>query len=123
MKLSDYKGDEALDLLADIIEPFTYIFADKEIQALAKKRAAPIKYVSPALKNHKEEVYTILARINQVPVEEYKKNMSIVEVPMQLMSLFTTPEIRSLFTSQSQTISTSEASSGSATESTEAKEN
>jgi hypothetical protein len=35
MKLSDYKGEEALDVLADIIEPLANIITDEDIQKLA----------------------------------------------------------------------------------------
>ena len=38
MRLSDFKGEEAIDVLADIIEPITKILTDSEIQALSKKK-------------------------------------------------------------------------------------
>ena len=69
MRLSDYKGEEALDVLADIIEPMTFILADEEIQkmrkeAAEKKKAVPyIKFVTPAIRNHKLEIIQILASI------------------------------------------------------------
>ena len=37
MKLSEYQGEEALDLLADLIEPAGEIMSDKEIGDLFKK--------------------------------------------------------------------------------------
>ena len=36
MKLSEFKGEEALDVLADIFEPLSVIFTDDEVQALSK---------------------------------------------------------------------------------------
>lgn len=122
-KLSDYKGEEALDVLADIIEPFALVLADPEIQEMAKVKAAPIKYVKPALKNHKKEVIEILARIEDVPVEEYEKSVNIFTLPSVVLGFINDPQVRDLFTSQSQTTVTSLASSGSATENTEAGEN
>ena len=78
MKLSDYKGEEALDVLADIIEPVTFILADADIQKMRAEeqkkreaaernktpyRSAPmISYVKPAIKNHKKEIIQNSAR-------------------------------------------------------------
>lgn len=124
--LSDYKGEEAIDVLADIIEPLALICADEEIRKLQKdkkKETAPIHYIKVALKNRKAEVLAILARIEGVPVEEYKKTVNVLALPMQILAVVNDPVIKSLFQSQSQTSSTSHASSGSAIVNTEAEEN
>lgn len=122
MKLSDFKGEEALDVLADIIEPLTMVLADVEIQELAKSKPAPVKYVKPMLKNHKGEIIEVLARLNNKPVEEYKKEVTLITLPKELLDLINDPEVQSLFHSQGQTVLTPLASSGSATENTEASE-
>jgi ribonuclease D len=129
MRLSDYKGEEALDVLADIIEPLTFIIADDDIQKLIEesqnkdKKVPMIKYVTPAIKNHKPEIIQILARLQNQSVEEYKESLSLVTLPMQVLEFINDPEIQKFFTSQSQSLGTPSASSGSATENTEAKEN
>lgn len=124
MKLSDYKGEEALEVLADIIEPLSIIITDEEIQKMAsKKDAAPIKYIKPMLKNHKREVIEVLARLENKPVEEYEKEMNLFTLPSAILSLINDPEVKNLFRSQGQTQVTSLASSGSATENTEAEKN
>ena len=107
--LSDYKGEDALDILADIIEPLSVIFADEELQKLQKeqkagKKIAPIAFIKPAIKNHKEEV-------------------NIMALPLQILSIVNDPMVKSLFHSQSQTSNTSSASSGSAIANTEAGKN
>lgn len=110
MKLSDYKGEAAIDLLADIMEPMAIILADKEIQNLyfAKDekgnriRNAPIKYVKPMLKNHKKEVIEILARVEGIPVEEYREQCNVITLPMQILEFINDKEIQNLFTSQRQ---------------------
>ena len=129
MKLSDYKGEEALDVLADIIEPITFILADKDIQKMkeeAEKNKKPlpmISYVKPAIKNHKAEIIQILARLENQTPEEYKETLSLATLPVQVLEFINDPEIQKLFISQSQTLTEASASSGSATENTEAKEN
>ena len=122
MKLSDFKGEEALDVLADIIEPLTSILSDKEIQALSKKKNTPvIKFVKPAIKNHKKELIEVLARLNRQTVEEYEKELTLITLPMQVLELINDPEVQSLFHSQVESRITSLASSSSATENTEAE--
>ena len=126
--LSDYKGEEALDVLADIIEPLSLILASEGVQEVyAKQKAgntvAPAEFIKPALKYNKAEVLVILARIEGIPVEQYKQEVNFLTLPLQILSVINDPAIKSLFTSQSQTSSTSTASSGSAIVNTEAGKN
>ena len=106
MKLSDYKGEDAIEVLADIIEPLAIILADNEIRELVQDkntRTAPIKLVKPALKNHKKEVLEILARIENVPVDEYAETVNVFTLPMQVLDFINDKNVQSLFTSQRQT--------------------
>lgn len=84
MRLSDYKGEEALDVLADIIEPLTAIFADEEFRDLTKQKNTPVvKFVKPMIKNHKKELIEVLARLENKPVEEYKQGLTLMTLPLQ----------------------------------------
>lgn len=124
MRLSDYKGEEALDVLADIIEPLTAIFADEEFRDLTKQKNTPVvKFVKPMIKNHKKELIEVLARLENKPVEEYKQGLTLMTLPLQVLEFINDPEIQNLFHSQSQTEQKPSASTGSAPENTEAKEN
>ena len=123
-KLSDYQGEEAIELMADIIEPMTTILGDEEVQKLAKAGVkAPAKYIKPMLKGHPREVIEILARIEGEPYEEYSKKVNAFTLPVQLLAVINDPQVKSLFTLQGQTAKTSLASFGSATENTEAEGN
>ena len=123
MRLSDYRGEEALDVFADILEPMTEIITDEEIVALTKQKGTPVMaFVKPAIKNHKKAIIAILARLENKPVEEYVKTLTLFTLPKQVLDLFNDPEVQSLFHSQTQTDVKSEASFGSAMENTEAKE-
>lgn len=115
-KLSDYKGEEAIDLLADIMEPLALILADSEIQKLVKSRSPYIKYVKVALKNHKKEVIEILAMIEGVPFEEYVKTVTFLTLPTHVMAVINDPQMKSLFTLQGQKMEST--SSGPASEGT-----
>lgn len=120
MKLSEYKGEKALDLLADLIEPATAIMADKEISRLAKAKMPPIKIVKTAIKNHKPEVIEILAILDGADPKEYAEKVTLFTLPAKLLEIFNDPDLVSLFTLQGQ--KTEGTSSGSATESIAANE-
>lgn len=122
MRLSDYKGEEALDVLADIIEPMAKILSDEQIQKLSKQKDVPaIAYIKPMIKNHKKEIIEVLARLENMPVEEYEKTITLFTLPKQVLELVNDPEVQSLFPSQEQSQAKSSASSVPVTEITEAK--
>lgn len=123
MRLSDFRGEEALDVLADIFEPLALICADPEIQSLREQPRPMMDYIKPILKNRKKEIIQILARLNNQPEEEYKANLSLVTLPLQILEFMNDPEIQSLFFSQSQSPAEPLASTGSVTENTEAEGN
>ena len=97
MKISDIKGEAALDLLADIIEPAAEIMSDPEIKVLvgAKDKPAIIKRI---IKNHKASIIEILAAIDGVPADGYDVN--VFTLPIKLLELFNDPELINFFTSQ-----------------------
>lgn len=114
MKLSDYKDEKALDLLADIIEPAAEIMSDQEVIETAKGENMA-RTASVILKRHKKAVIAVLAALDGVPVEEYHCN--VFSLPAKLLELFNDPDIAQLFSFAGQT--EDETSSGSRMESTE----
>jgi hypothetical protein len=119
MKLSEYKGEKALDMLADLIEPATAIMADKEISNAVKANLPKIKIVKTAIKNHKPEVIEIMAILDGADPKDYAEKVTLFTLPAKLLEILNDPDLTSLFTSQGQKIETL---SGSATESTEESE-
>ena len=113
MKLSEYQGEAALDILADLIEPAGEIMTDKEIGEVFKENR--FRAIGLAIKNHKKAVMQILATMDGVPVEEYKCN--VFTLPVKILELLNDPDMIHLFTYQGQTGAAS--SSGSASESIE----
>lgn len=97
MKLSEVKGEDALDLLADIIEPASKIMVDPEIKKLAKakNRATIIKTL---IKNHKPEIIEILAAMDGVPAKDYHVN--VFTLPIKIGEIINDQELISFFTSQ-----------------------
>ena len=113
MKLSEYQGEAALDILADLIEPAGEIMTDKEIGEVFKKNR--FNAMGLAIKNHKKAVMQIMATMDGVPVDEYKCN--VFTLPVKILELLNDPDIVQLFTYQGQTGDAN--SSGSASENTE----
>ena len=113
MKLSEYQGEAALDILADLIEPAGEIMSDKEIGDVFKKNR--FKAIGLAIKNHKKAVMQIMATMDGVPVDEYKCN--VLTLPVKILELLNDSELIRLFTYQGQTGDAN--SSGSASENIE----
>lgn len=99
MKLSEYKNEEALDILAEIIEPATNIIGDAEVKRIYKEESqgALVKYI---IKTYKSDIITILAVLDGVPRDEYECN--IFTLPAKLMELMNDKELISFFSSSAQ---------------------
>lgn len=114
MKLSEIKGEAALDALADLIEPAAEIMTDVHFVKCIKD-GNKIKAVKLAIKNHKKAIITIMAILDGAKPEEYEVN--ILTLPAKLLEVFDDPDVVSLFQLQGTVTS-----SGSATENTEDEE-
>lgn len=115
-KLSEYKNEEALDLLAEIIDPVALIFADKKfVENLQKNKLSAIKYV---LKEHSKSILEILASLDGVPVEEYECN--VITLPITLMQVLNDEDLLDFFKSQG--LKMEDESFGSATENIEGEQ-
>ena len=115
MKLSDYQDEQALELLADLIEPASEIIGDEAVRNAASG-GKTWRAVSLAIKNHKKAVMQVLAALDGVPVEDFHCN--VMTLPAKLVELFDDPDIAQLFSFAGQT--EQQNPSGSPTENTEA---
>lgn len=95
-KLSEIKGEEALDVLAEILEPIVTIINDEEVRAGFETNVA--KSVSVALKKYKTEILEIFASINGKSVEETCEEIDILSLPSYIVEILNEPEIQRLFT-------------------------
>lgn len=98
-KLSEYRDEDALDLLADIIDPATEILADKEVVNTFLKKTK-LQGISLAIKKHKKAVIRCLAILNGVSVEEYHCN--IITLPKTILEIINDKDLMDFFKSQSQ---------------------
>ena len=105
MKLSEIKGDRALEVIADIMAPISNIVSDKEAKkAFQNAEKEPIAKVLPQLiKTHKQDIYTLLATIDGVSVEEYKKAANMMKLLKDFSDIITDESVQSLFISANPT--------------------
>ncbi len=110
-KLSEIKGEDALDVLADVLDPFAEIAQDEKFVNIVRSGSSKIKIIEYLLRNHKKEVINILAILDGKSLDDFKP--SVIQIPIMLLSLLNDPDLVMLFTS-AETVT----SSGSAMENT-----
>ena len=96
MKLSDFKGDDALDLLAEMIDPACEIIADREFLNAAES-GRKVDCVKIAIRNHKKAVTRILALLNREDPATFEPNF--IQLPGMIYEILDDPELLSVFTS------------------------
>lgn len=94
-KLSEIKGQEALDVLAEIIEPAAEIFTDENVKNALKAENNKAKAAKIILKDHNKAVLTLMATLEGVPVEEYQP--TLFALPSLILGVLNDPELNSLF--------------------------
>ena len=119
-KLSDYSGDEAIELWADLLEPLNGILGDEKVREVVTSGKSRLIIAKEILKTHKKEATEILLRVDPEPINGLNIILRLIAL---LADIGQNDEIKSFFGYAVQTQATEEESSGFATESTEEKEN
>jgi hypothetical protein len=97
VKLTDIQNEQALDVLADIIEPTAEILADEEVQRIYKSEPK-LKLATYIIRNYKKNIIEIMARLDGADPAEYKFNL--LTLPKKLLELLNDPDLADLFTLQ-----------------------
>lgn len=97
MKLSDFKGEDALDVLAEIISPVTEIVNDADVKAAWKNGTNISKCAELVLKNHRKAAITVLAATRKKTPEEYMKTVTVFSVPLHLAELMSDEVLLNFF--------------------------
>ena len=118
-RFSDYKGNEAIELWADLLEPITKIFQDQQIAQTVKSGKAVFQIASEILKKHSKEASEILLRIDPTPLDGLNIILRLAELVQEISER---EELKTFFGFTPQAMMGKE-STGSHTESTEAEEN
>jgi hypothetical protein len=67
-KLSDYKGEDAIELWANLLDPFVEIAGDKKIATMLRAQAPPLVTAKEIIKSYKKEACQILLTIDDTPL-------------------------------------------------------
>ena len=109
--LSDYKGEEAIELWGDLLEPAVTLLADPAVrEAFAGKKSIPA-LAAAILKARPAEIAAILTRIDSTPIDGYNV---LPRVMALINDVATDPSAASFFGAAEQAKEAS-VSSGSAT--------
>lgn len=101
MKLSEIKGDRALEVIADIMNPISNLLSDPETKKALKNtgKEPVIKILPQIIKTHKTDIYKIFAILDGVTVEEYAKSANMVKIIQDFSDVVMDESIQTLFTS------------------------
>ena len=100
MKLSEIRGEAAIELLGDMLTPATEIMSDPKVSSAVESGKPKLVIATTILKNHAKSILTILALLNQEDPETY--NPSLLALPKMVMDLLEDEELMDLFRSQRQ---------------------
>lgn len=112
MRLSEFKDEKAIKVVADLMVPLGDIATDPECRP--KNGENRLAFATKLLSNHSKEVMNILAILDDKDPKSY--HCTAASVLKDVMEMITDPELMELFGFQSKT----SGSSGSASETTEA---
>ena len=117
-KLSAYKGEDALELWADLLDPFIAIVGDKKIATMLRSKMPPIATAREIIKTYKKEASQILLRIDDTPLD----GLNIITRLVTLITEIVNDKTLQGFFGLSAEGKKEETSSGNVTEITEAEE-
>lgn len=117
-RLSDYKGEEAIELWTDLVDPLSIMLGDDELRSVVEHGKNRLEIAKTILKNHKTEAIKILTRIDPEPVNGLNIVLRLITL---LGEIGQSEEIRAFFGFAEQ-VKTDEESSGSLMENTEGEE-
>lgn len=115
MRLSEFKDEKGVEVVAKLLVPIGNIAADKEMASARKGSKHMGDFASLLLQRHTQDVMTMLAALNDQDPADY--HCTAATVLVDVFNMISDPELMMLFGLQRQT----PASSGSASENTEAR--
>lgn len=94
-KLSDFKGDEAFEVVAELLGPITTIATDKD--ELTKGKKSRVEIAKAIFTEHKEDVKMIISILSETPVDDLDINAA--SLFKDFLIILSDPELMSFFAS------------------------
>lgn len=102
MKLSEIKGEKAIEVMADLMEPLARIFADKAVQEAVRAGEPKLLIGKKLLKGHAKEIIEVLAILDGDEPKTYAEKVNLMTLPNRLVEMMNDPLMADLFTSLDQ---------------------
>lgn len=115
MKLSNFKGEKVLDMIADLIDPICAIAQtdiakevfnkEKPPNGMSAREYALVKFrrcIPKLLRVNKTEIITVLAIVSEMTPEEYAAKMTPVQLVKDITELLNDDDFKELFFSAQQ---------------------
>lgn len=112
MRLSDIRGERALEVVAELIDPISNIAEDETAKELFAKKAVPdgmtakkfvlgrVRAGLPSLiRGHKKDIMHILATLSGQTDAEYAETLTMEKLFVECIELFGDPAFTMLFSS------------------------
>lgn len=100
MLLSERKNVDAINFVADILEPISKLLADSEVQLILKLQIPTTLKISKILRRQPETALEIFAILDGADPETYE--ISALQIPMKIIEIGNDPELAQLFMSLGQ---------------------
>lgn len=117
MRLSEIKGEKALDVIVELIDPLVEIVQDKTVRESANGDRT--QFIKAIISNHKQSILHIMAVLEDKDPATYEP--SLIDIPNKLIELTNDSDFAQLFFTQAQRVE--QTVSFSATANTEESEN
>lgn len=102
MRLSEIRGHDAFEALADLIGPISELAADEEVMACFRGGKPVFRAAEPMLRKHEEAVTSILATLERKSSDELFSEINLFTLPQKLIAMLVDPDFLMFFRLQSQ---------------------
>ena len=83
-RLSDYKGEEAIDLWMELLEPIIKITSDNQVANTFRTNVPIISKAQTIVKLHKKEAVEILTKIDPTPIDGLNLIIRLVDLLIEI---------------------------------------
>lgn len=105
-KLSEFKDDEAMDVLAEILEPASNLIGNANFKLAIRGdknngiKPNRLQAIRVAIKENRTDVVRIMAILSEKPLEEFHYNL--LTLPKMMLDIFNDKELIDFFSYQSE---------------------
>lgn len=84
-KLSDYKDEDAIELWANLLDPFVEIVGDPKVANMLRAKKPPLLIAKEMVKEYKKQVSEILLAIDPTPINGLNIVFRLASVVSEIM--------------------------------------